>query len=83
MLRAEGTAQATALTGQAEANTVQLMGAAVAANPRVVEFETARRWSGLLPTTMPGGGAVPVLSLPDGSMEAGPGTATPAAAPGR
>ncbi len=77
VLRAEGTAQATALTGQAEASAVQLMGAAVAANPRVVEFETARRWSGLLPTTMLGGDTVPMLSLP------GAGTATPAAAPGR
>jgi modulator of FtsH protease HflC len=83
VLRAEGTAQATALTGQAEANAVQLMGAAVAANPRVVEFETARRWSGLLPTTMLGSGTVPMLSLPGTATEAGPGTPTPAAALGR
>ncbi len=83
VLRAEGTAQATALTGQAEASAVQLMGAAVAANPRVVEFETARRWSGLLPTTMLGGGAVPLLSLPGAGTGVGPGAATPAAAPGR
>ncbi|MGI4944360.1 MAG: SPFH domain-containing protein [Janthinobacterium lividum] len=83
VLRAEGTAQATALTGQAEANAVQLMGAAVAANPRVVEFETARRWSGLLPTTMLGSGTVPMLSLPGLGLEAGPATATPAAVLGR
>lgn len=82
VLWAEGTTQATALTGQAEASAVQLIGAAVAANPRVVEFETARRWSGLLPTTMLGGGAVPLLSLPGAGTGAGPGKATPAAALG-
>ena len=75
VLRAEGEAQATSLTGQAQAAIVQQLGAAVAANPRVVEYETARRWSGTLPATMLGGGAVPMLTLP--------GTATPAAAPGR
>ena len=83
VLRAEGTAQATALTGQAEASAVHLMGAAVAANPRVVEFETARRWSGLLPTTMLGGGTVPMLSLPGMGADGGPGAATRGAAPGR
>lgn len=75
VLRAEGEAQATSLTGQAQAAIVQQLGAAVAANPRVVEYETARRWSGTLPATMLGGVAVPMLTLP--------GTATPAAAPGR
>jgi len=75
VLRAEGEAQATSLTGQAQAAIVQQLGAAVAANPRVVEYETARRWSGTLPATMLGGGTVPMLTLP--------GTATPAAAPGR
>lgn len=79
VLRAEGEAQATSLTGQAQAAIVQQLGAAVAANPRVVEYETARRWSGTLPATMLGGGAVPMLTLPN----AGPGGPTPAAAPGR
>jgi len=73
VLRAEGEAQATTLLGQAQAAAVQLMGTAVAANPRVVDFETAKRWNGMLPATMLGGGAVPLITLP----------ATLGAAPGR
>ena len=64
VLRAEGEAQATTLLGQAQASAVQQVGAAVAANPRVVDYETARRWDGKLPGTMLGGGTVPLLSLP-------------------
>ncbi len=66
-LRAEGEAQATALLGQAQASAVQQVGAAVVANPRVVDYETARRWDGKLPATMLGGGVVPLLS-PSGAM---------------
>ncbi len=64
VLRAEGEAQATALLGQAQASAVQQVGAAVAANPRVVDYETTRRWDGKLPATMLGSGTVPLLSLP-------------------
>ena len=64
VLRAEGEAQATTLLGQAQASAVQLVGAAVAANPRVVDYETTRRWDGKLPATMLGGGTVPLLTLP-------------------
>jgi len=64
VLRAEGEAQATTLLGQAQASAVQQVGAAVAANPRVVDYETARRWDGKLPATMLGGGTVPLLTLP-------------------
>ncbi len=71
VLRAEGEAQATTLLGQAQASAVQLVGAAVAANPRVVDYETTRRWDGKLPATMLGGAAVPLLNL------------TPGATPGR
>ena len=75
VLKAEGDAQATTLNGQAQAAALEKIGAAVAANPRVVEYEAARRWSGTLPATMLGGGTVPMLTLP--------GMATPAAVPGR
>ncbi len=64
VLRAEGEAQATTLLGQAQASAVQQVGAAVAANPRVVDYETTRRWDGKLPATMLGGGTVPLLTLP-------------------
>ena len=64
VLRAEGEAQATALLGQAQASAVLQVGAAVAANPRIVDYETTRRWDGKLPATMLGGGTVPLLTLP-------------------
>ena len=63
VLRAEGEAQPTTLLGQAQASAVQQVGTAVAANPRVVDYETARRWDGKLPATMLGGGT-PLLTLP-------------------
>ncbi len=64
VLRAEGEAQATKLLGEAQAAAVQQVGAAVAANPDVVQYETARRWTGTLPATMLGGGVMPMLTLP-------------------
>ncbi len=63
ILRAQGEAAATALLGHAQAEAVLQVGAAVAANPSVVQYETARRWNGALPSTM-AGGAVPLLTLP-------------------
>jgi membrane protease subunit HflC len=83
VLRAEGESQATALNGQAQAAALQQVGAAVTSNPHVVEYETARRWSGTLPATMLGGGTLPLLTLPGAGPGAGLGAATPAAAPGR
>lgn len=73
VLRAEGEAQATLLLGQAQASAVQQLGTAVAANPRVVDYETARRWDGKLPATMLGGGTVPLLSLPGAASGLAPG----------
>ena len=63
VLKAEGEAQATELTGAANAHAVQLIAAAVNANPRVVEYQTATRWNGQLPSTMVPNAAVPFLSL--------------------
>ena len=77
ILRAEGEARASSLVGEAQAHVVQQIGAAVAANPQVVAYETARRWTGQLPQTVLSTGAVPFVSLP------GAPAPTPAAAPGR
>jgi regulator of protease activity HflC (stomatin/prohibitin superfamily) len=63
VLQAQGEAQAIELTGAAQAHALQLAAAAVAATPRVVEYETARRWNGQMPSTMLANGAVPLLSL--------------------
>jgi len=63
VLKAEGEAAATELTGAANAHAVQLIAAAVNANPRVIEYQTAIRWNGQLPSTMVPNAAVPFLSL--------------------
>lgn len=63
ILRAQGEAQAITLLGQAQAASLQQIGAAVAANPAVVQYETAHRWNGALPTTSLGA-ATPLLALP-------------------
>ena len=65
ILRAEGEAQATALTGDAQARLIGLVGAAVAGNPGVVSYETAHRWNGQMPGTVLGGSSpLAVLNLP-------------------
>jgi regulator of protease activity HflC (stomatin/prohibitin superfamily) len=66
ILRAEGESQATTLTGDAQARVIQQVGAAVAANPGVVAYETAHRWNGQMPATVLGGASNPLtmLSLP-------------------
>ena len=63
ILQAEGQAQAVELTGTAEAKTIQLVGASVAANPGVVQYETAHRWNGQMPATVLGAGSNPLTML--------------------
>jgi regulator of protease activity HflC (stomatin/prohibitin superfamily) len=67
ILRAEGDSQAATLTGDAQAHVIQQVGAAVAANPAVIAYEQAHRWTGQLPTTMLGastGGPLALLNVP-------------------
>ena len=64
VLRARAEAQATTLLGQAQAEAARDVGAAVAANPTIVQYETARRWNGILPATMLGATTIPMLNLP-------------------
>jgi regulator of protease activity HflC (stomatin/prohibitin superfamily) len=63
ILQAQGEAAAIDLKGAANAHALQLAAAAVASNPKVIEYETARRWSGQVPATMLAGAAVPFVSL--------------------
>ncbi|HEY2133315.1 MAG TPA: prohibitin family protein [Acetobacteraceae bacterium] len=60
ILRAQGESQAATLTGEAQAHVIQQIGAAVAANPSVVNYEQAHRWNGAMPATMLGGGTSPL-----------------------
>ena len=75
ILRAQGEAQAIALTGDAQAKIIQQVGSAVAANPAVVQYETAHRWNGQMPATMLGAGASPL------ALFNLPGATEPARAP--
>lgn len=63
VLQAEGEAAAIELNGAANAHALQLAAAAVASNPKVIEYETARRWNGQLPTTTLAGTTVPFVNL--------------------
>lgn len=50
-------------TKTAEAEGITKRGAALRANPELVDLVKAERWNGALPTTMVPGGSVPMLSL--------------------
>ncbi len=50
-------------SGLAAAKALEAQGKALAANPRLVEYEQAKRWTGALPHYM-GVGALPFMSLP-------------------
>ena len=56
-------AEATTLRGNAEASAIKAKGEALAANPNLVALIQARRWNGVLPTTLVPGSAVPFLNV--------------------
>ena len=73
ILRAQGDSQAATLTGEAQAHVIQEIGAAVAANPSVVNYEQAHRWNGAMPATMLGGGTSPLTMFNVPAQGAGKG----------
>ncbi len=62
-LAADAEAHAIQVKGDAEAAVIANRGKALRDNPGVVALIQAERWDGVLPTTMPPGGAVPFLNL--------------------
>jgi regulator of protease activity HflC (stomatin/prohibitin superfamily) len=76
--RADGRAYEIKVQGEAQADAIRIMGAALAQNPLVVEYKKVERWGGTFPTTFMGGdaGANTLWSLP------GQGGGQPAAANG-
>jgi regulator of protease activity HflC (stomatin/prohibitin superfamily) len=74
--RADGRAYEIKVQGEAQADAIRIMGAALAQNPLVVEYRKVDKWSGTFPTTFMGGdaGANTLWSMP--------GTGTPPVASG-
>lgn len=84
--RADGRAYEIKVQGEAQADAIRIMGAALAQNPLVVEYKKVERWTGTFPATFMGGdaGAATLWSMPGGgpvpsSAQTGlaPGNATP------
>ena len=75
------------MQGEAQAEAIRSMGAALSQNPLVVEFKKMERWNGTFPTTFMGGdaGANTLWSMPGGTSPTGAGStaaqATGATAP--
>lgn len=61
--QADAAAYQVEVKGKAEAAAIDLMGQALAKNPKYVEKLTAERWNGVLPHTMVPGSAVPFLNV--------------------
>lgn len=78
--RADGKAYEIKVQGEAQAEAIRIMGAALAQNPLVVEYKKVERWGGAFPTTFMGGEASANLlwSLP-GAPDQPAATPAPAA----
>jgi len=62
-IEAQANAQAILIQGEAEADKIALINKSLAENPLLIEYEKAKRWSGVLPTTMLPNGATPFINL--------------------
>jgi regulator of protease activity HflC (stomatin/prohibitin superfamily) len=64
--RADGRAYEIKVQGEAQADAIKIMGAALAQNPLVVEYRKVEKWGGNFPTTFMGGdaGANTLWSMP-------------------
>lgn len=56
-------AKQTIISAKAQAESMRIQSAALAQNKGLVEYEIAKKWNGVLPTMMMGGGSVPLLNL--------------------
>jgi regulator of protease activity HflC (stomatin/prohibitin superfamily) len=79
--RADGRAYEIKVQGDAQAEAIRVMGAALAQNPLVVEYRKVDKWTGTFPTTFMGGdaGANTLWSMPGSGTPPSAG-ATPRAA---
>lgn len=77
--RADGRAYEIKVQGEAQAEAIRIMGAALAQNPLVVEYKKVERWGGVFPSTFMGGesAANTLWSLPGRGAPAEPPAAGP------
>jgi regulator of protease activity HflC (stomatin/prohibitin superfamily) len=61
--RADGEARAKLSIAEAEAKAITIRGAALRANPEVIQLNAVARWNGVLPTFIGGGAAMPFIDL--------------------
>lgn len=60
---ARANAEAVKLQGEAEAAAIEAKSKALNTNPQLVQYEIARNWNGVLPTTTMGSSSIPMLNL--------------------
>lgn len=63
VVTAQGEADATLAKARAEAEAIRITADALKQNPQLVQLEATKKWNGVLPNYMFGGGAVPFLDL--------------------
>ena len=63
VVQAEAEAKATKLEGEAKAFSIKIQAEALRENKDIVPLELARKWNGVLPTTMVPGQAVPFINV--------------------
>lgn len=61
-LQADATSYATQKNGEAQARATQLLAAAVAATPALVDYTRAKQWNGVLPAAIYAGAPIPFLN---------------------
>lgn len=61
---ARAEAESTRINGEAEASAIEAKSKALNASPQLVQYEIARNWNGVLPTTTMGSGSIPMITLP-------------------
>lgn len=60
---ARANAEAVKLQGEAEAAAIEAKSKALNTNPQLVQYEIAKNWNGVLPTTTMGASSIPMLNL--------------------
>ncbi|MEQ1888082.1 MAG: prohibitin family protein [Alphaproteobacteria bacterium] len=68
IVNAEAAAKEIRLIGDAKAAALKAQGDAIMAAPDIVALKAAEKWDGVLPTTMPPGGTVPFIKIPENSV---------------
>lgn len=64
--RNRGIADSLRLTSEAEAKAIAVRGAALRANPEILQLQAIEKWNGILPTMIGGNTATPFINVPQG-----------------